>query len=132
MKSCDKLEIVDADGDTLDIGEVYGMGRRCLALFVTSAENPNDIEGVNLSVENAMKLRDWLNTFIGTKPALAWTKEPPTVAGYWWHRRHAEANPCAVLVTFDSGSMDVTWCGGNLPEVFGGGEWYGPIEVPPA
>lgn len=131
------LEITDPDGDTLDVSEVFGMGGRQAALFVTSAEDPNDIEGVRLFVENATKLRDWLNAFIrkgaSVQPAMAWTKEPPTVPGLWWWKPSSgKVQPLMLELRGDS---LIAWEHGD--DVFIAvddlaGEWHGPLPEPPA
>ncbi len=63
-----RLELNNEDGETLDITEVFGFSEPMLALFVINNPIDEDSEedtcGVNINVENATKLRDWLDQFI--------------------------------------------------------------------
>ncbi len=63
-----RLEFNDEDGETLDITEVFGFGEPMLALFVVNTPmdegSEEDTCGININVENATRLRDWLNAFI--------------------------------------------------------------------
>lgn len=62
----------------------------------------------------------------------AWSKEPPTEEGAFWHRFDAEAKAEPVQV--------VRIANGELWRIGGfsrqrvdqaGGEWFGPLECPP-
>jgi hypothetical protein len=63
------LELTDLDGDKLECKEVGGFGEPMLALFVVDGYDANDLCGVNLNVENAAKLRDFLDDFIDLRTA---------------------------------------------------------------
>lgn len=58
------LLLYDEDGDRLDLKEVGGFGEPMLSLFVGDSMAPMDECGINLNLENAKRLRDWLTEFL--------------------------------------------------------------------
>ncbi len=59
---------------------------------------------------------------------MKWTREVPTVAGWYWWREKSGAPPTTLLLEMQDGEMHcMTW--EDAPEDMGG-EWYGPLEVP--
>ncbi len=60
----ERLIFTDQDGDRLEVARVFGMGEKMGALYVRDPNDPDDECGVNINVENATKLRDWLNEFL--------------------------------------------------------------------
>lgn len=58
-----RLYHTDEDGDTLEAVNVCGFGEPTAAVIVESKDD-GSIAGVNLDLEAAVKLRDWLTKFI--------------------------------------------------------------------
>jgi hypothetical protein len=71
-------------------------------------------------------------------PALAWSKEPPTLAGWYWHRRGDDFVPQCVRVRSEDGQpflpLFAHFAGSGVltPLEQVGGEWCGPLEEPKA
>ena len=55
------------------------------------------------------------------RPGLVWTKEPPTVPGwYWWREKDRPEGKAIIIYTND---MDLMYCADSE-------EWAGPIPMP--
>lgn len=59
-----RLDLVDEDGEKLDIKRVGGFGEPMASLFVVDGQDPKDQCGIRLNLDNARRLRDWLTGFI--------------------------------------------------------------------
>jgi hypothetical protein len=63
---------------------------------------------------------------------LKWTKEPPTVPGYYWWR-DGHVGPAGVLRLAEEGRALLSFSTKSdfvCPPRMRGGEWCGPIEPP--
>lgn len=76
----------------------------------------------------------------GTAMLDTWTKQPPTLPGWYWHSKCSwrdNQGPFAVLVEFDNGKlvgwvplMDYTESVSATDDAWPG-QWLGPIQAPP-
>lgn len=62
----ERLTLRDADGDVLEITEVFGFGEPTAAVFIEVLYNDDHKPeaAANMNVSSAVKLRDWLTAFI--------------------------------------------------------------------
>lgn len=68
---------------------------------------------------------------------MTWTREPPTVSGFWWLRGRPEKGPPIIVRVVRSEPylpLEVFLAGSDYPnapdELGPDSEWYGPIEPP--
>ena len=66
------------------------------------------------------------------RPGLVWTKEPPTVPGWYWQRRIGIENTCtmALITLWDNELRCKTLWDNKQLARFKGFEWAGPIPMP--
>lgn len=67
---------------------------------------------------------------------LRWTREAPTVPGFYWHQGPAtdgRTEPVEVTDDRDPRGLAVSFIGSDFPYTARSlpGEWYGPVSPPP-